>query len=49
MAKPSYGIGKLGVTAAQIKAFKARGETKKANSKSSTAKSSNKYSSSKKK
>lgn len=29
MAKPSYGIGKLGVSAAQIKAFKARGEAKK--------------------
>ena len=49
MAKPSYGIGKLGVTAAQIKAFKARGEAKKASSKSSTTKSSNKSSSSKKK
>jgi hypothetical protein len=49
MAKPSYGIGKLGVTAAQIKAFKARGEAKKLSSKSSTAKSSSRYSSSKKK
>ena len=49
MAKPSYGIGKLGVSADQIKAFKARGEAKKASSKSSTTKSSSKSSSSKKK
>lgn len=49
MAKPSFGIGVLGVTAAQIKAFKARGAAKKANSKSSTTKSSSKSSSSKKK
>lgn len=49
MAKPSYGIGTLGLTAAQIKAFKVRGAAKKANSKSSTTKFSNKFSSSKKK
>lgn len=40
MAKPSYGVGKLGVSAAQIKTFKARGSAKKASSKSSTTKSS---------
>lgn len=40
MAKPSYGIGKLGLTAAQIKVFKAKGAAKKLNSKSSTTKSS---------
>lgn len=49
MAKPSYGIGKLGVSASQIKTFKAKGEAKKENSKPSTTKSSSKYSSSKKK
>ena len=38
MAKPSYGIGKLGFTAAQLKAFKAKGAAKKSNSKSSTIK-----------
>lgn len=40
MAKPGYGIGKLGLTASQIKAFKAKGAAKKSNSKSSTTKSS---------
>lgn len=49
MAKPSYGIGKLGVSAAQIKAFKSQGAAKKASSKSSTTKSSSKSSSSKRK
>ena len=49
MAKPSYGIGKLGVSAAQIKAFKAKGEAKKISSKPLTTKSSSKYSSLKKK
>lgn len=49
MAKPSYGIGKLGVSAAQIKAFKAKGEAKKISSKPSTTKYSSKYSSAKKK
>lgn len=49
MAKPSYGVGKLGVSAAQIKTFKARGAAKKASSKSSTTKYSSKFSSSKRK
>ena len=49
MAKPSYGIGKLGVSAAHIKAFKSKGAAKKVSSKSSTTKSFSKSSSSKRK
>ena len=48
MAKPKYGIGVMGVTAAQLKDFKSRGAAKKTSSKSSSNKSSNKSSNSSK-